>query len=213
MVRRLAVTFLRHGMTKWNEESRYLGWSDLPLSEAGKEKVRLLSIPRIKPNLIITSSLLRCIETANLLYENIPMQIDENLKEIHFGDWEGRTYEQLKDVPSYKHWLEHPNEFAPEHGETLPFFQQRVLRAWQDLIEEQNEAEATELVFIVHGGVIRYLLTELTKNLHSFWEWDVRFHQAFRLLLEVSQKGEIACISLQVVPLMGSLPGYTHIIN
>lgn len=210
MVFRLAVTLLRHGMTKWNEEGRYLGWSDVPLSEAGKEKLRLLSIPIDKPDLIITSDRLRCIETAKLLYERIPLRTESELKEVNFGEWEGKTYEQLTDVPSYQHWLKHPEQFAPENGETFALFQQRILGAWRRIIAEQIEVEANELVFIVHGGVIRSLLTELTKR-HSFWEWDIRFHQAFRLLFAVSEKGEIECTSLQVVPLTGSLPGYAPI--
>ena len=213
MGRRMAVTLLRHGMTKWNEEGRYLGWSDLPLSEVGKQKVRRIAIPSTKPELIITSSLTRCIETAQILYEDIPIYSDDHLKEIHFGEWEGKTYEQLTAVPSYAYWLENPNEFAPERGETLSSFQQRVQNAWQRILATQLEVGAKELLFVVHGGVIRYLLTELTNNVKSFWEWDVRFHQAFRLVFAVNGKGEMKCISLQVVPLMESLPGYAHIIN
>ena len=70
----LVLTLIRHGLTQYNDEKRYLGWLDLPLSEKGKkqlEKSRFAS-SKTKPALLITSDLKRTIETANILFPTQP---------------------------------------------------------------------------------------------------------------------------------------------
>ena len=96
------ITWIRHGMTQANGEHRYLGKTDEPLSETGirllqEKKKEYFSSP---PEFLYTSPMKRCVQTAELLFERNPILIPE-WKEMDFGQFEGKNYEELKDNPCY----------------------------------------------------------------------------------------------------------------
>ncbi|UTW70681.1 histidine phosphatase family protein [Anaerobacillus sp. HL2] len=84
---------LRHGVTKANQEKRYLGWTNVSLVQ---DCLPDLSIPCCGFDAIYSSDLKRCIETVRLLYPNNSINIDPRLREIHFGRFEAKTYERIK---------------------------------------------------------------------------------------------------------------------
>src|SRR5699024_5631004 len=124
----VGITLIRHGMTKENERSAYIGWSDSPLSEKGRDKVESYS-ELWKNNSIeyvFSSDLVRCVETANILFPHQPLQKIRNLREMNFGKWEKKTYEELKNIPAYREWLDHMFVSGPDDGEDFPTFSKRV---------------------------------------------------------------------------------------
>src|SRR5690606_20590152 len=92
------VYLVRHGVTAWNKEKRYLGHTDKGIIRG--EQSGLLKIKKELTNIyfdhIFTSDLRRCQESLELL--DIPAQItvDARLRELDFGDWEGKTYDELR---------------------------------------------------------------------------------------------------------------------
>ncbi len=110
---------------------------------------------------IISSPLRRCSEFSSYLSEklSLPLAIDERLKEVGFGDWEGLTREQLraKDPDILKRFYQDPVSNRPEGAEPFASFNARVTQAYHELIERHR---GEHLLVIAHAGVIRSMLTQ-----------------------------------------------------
>jgi len=88
----------RHATTEWNSAGRIQGQTDISLSPQGKieaeELAKLLSDVGI--NLIVSSDLKRASETAEIINAslNVPLQLEQRLRECSFGNIEGLTKQQ-----------------------------------------------------------------------------------------------------------------------
>lgn len=137
----LELVLLRHGHTKWNKERRYLGSSDLPLLPEEREKLAAL---REQPELtgsfwrVYCSNLLRCRETLSSIAPSLEAKAvyDSRLQETCFGEWEGRTYEQLKNNPQYRSWIDDPAAVTPPGGEAWEDFAARLEQFLSGLVDE-----------------------------------------------------------------------------
>lgn len=199
----VAIALFRHGMTIENERQAYLGWSDSPL-------VADQLLPEIQDCFehIYTSDLGRCRETAKVLFPKKMPEVLPDLREIHFGDWEGKTYEQLKYEDSYKKWLSRPFKESPPNGESFDDFTCRVKNAWEKISRNVIEHQTQSAAVVTHGGVIRYLLTQYAPEDRDFWDWRIPYGRGYQLTW--SREGlrrKERCISLQEVPLMANQSG------
>lgn len=198
----VSITLLRHGMTIENEQKKYLGWNDCSLSKRGiAELKRLTTKSYPDPDLLITSDLKRCTETAQILFSNKQYVTSSLFREYHFGDWDGKTYEQLKDDRHYRKWLRNPDKITPPNGESYIAFQGRILHGWQQILHYLLNDKIKQIVIIAHGGVVRLILHHYTREEKNFWEWSTPFGQGYMLSgrREEIRRGE-RCTSLQVVP-------------
>ncbi|NEX17671.1 MAG: histidine phosphatase family protein [Halochromatium sp.] len=91
------LMLVRHGETEWSRTHRHTGRTDLPLEPAGEQEARATARPlaSLKPALVLSSPLLRARETASLAgfgpEAGIDLQLDADLMEWDYGDYEGRT--------------------------------------------------------------------------------------------------------------------------
>lgn len=173
------IIFIRHAKTAGNLEKRYIGRTDEPLCAIGITELGKMSYPAA--DLVICSSMLRCLETAQLIYPNREPLINENLRECDFGDFEGKNYHELSDNPAYLRWIESNGTLPFPCGESHDNFKRRCIAAFDKTVSEYD-AETT--AFVVHGGTImaileRYALPKKgfydyqVKNCHGFWtEFD-----------------------------------------
>lgn len=131
---------VRHGQTDWNQEGRYQGQSDVPLNETGVLQAQTLAdrLTEEKPfDAIFASDLKRAIRTAEILAagSNIKIQIDNRLREINQGDWEGKIYKDI--VRQYQQILEqrqaNPEETRPPGGESVAEVAARVKAAIDEI--------------------------------------------------------------------------------
>lgn len=206
---RIFITLLRHGMTKENEQKKYLGWKNVSLSERGiQELQRLTCYCYPHPDLLLTSDLKRCIETARCLYPRISYHLSPFFREYHFGDWEDKTYDELKNDPLYQQWLNNPKKVAPPNGESFQQFRKRVFCGWQWLLEHFSEKQLKHIVLVTHGGVIKLLLEHFSCVKLSFWEWPAPYGCGYTLVghRHKMRRGK-RCTSLQAVPLMENCNG------
>lgn len=179
---RLAISLYRHGMTKENERSAYIGWTDSPLSVKGKRDIK-----RLKPliddvDIVFSSPLRRCVQTAALLFPEHEMIKVHSFKEIHFGAFEGKTYEQLKEDSNYQRWMAQPFTVRPPKGETFVEFSNRIQKGWQFVRQKMITLQLTSIAIVTHGGVIRYLLSLFASNRQSFFTWSIPFAGGYRLI-------------------------------
>lgn len=211
MADRLVIALFRHGLTEANEKGAYIGWTDLPLSEKGKKH---LSEDDGKYQLVFSSPLKRCKQTAELLFPENETVIIPELKEFNFGDWDGKTYEELKDDVMYQKWLSDPSKEKTPRGESLAEFESRILKGWEKVLKYIVEYRYSKVAIMTHGGVIRQLLTKLSEWPHSFFEWDVPCGSGYKLTWTKDKiRRDHLCISLQGVPIMEKLAGSKKIIN
>lgn len=200
MVHSVAITLLRHGLTEANERKEYLGWTDSPLSEKGLKEICMLKDHFEEYELIISSDLQRCLDTARLLFPTTLIQTNPAFREMNWGCFEGKTYEQLKNEESYQTWLNNPMGAAVLDGESYPAFSERVQAGWKKLLMK----ECNNIAIVTHGGVIRELLVRYAPEEKLFWDWSIPHAGGYQLIWDSSdlwRRGE-RCTSLQVVPIM-----------
>ncbi|MFZ5814750.1 MAG: histidine phosphatase family protein [Bacillota bacterium] len=155
-----ALYLVRHGATAANQEGRYIGCSEHPLSPEGEaQAARLAAFFRAEPPAAIRSSDLgRALQTARAIgaATGLPVQPDPRLRELHFGQWDGLTYTEIEALAPapLRAWLEDPEHRAPPGGESLASLRSRALAA---LAESPDRT-----VLVTHGGVVRALLAHLT---------------------------------------------------
>ena len=93
----MKIILIRHGMTEGNLKRRYIGTTDEDLINTDCLKGDYPKCERV-----VASPLKRCIQTAEYIYPNVDIEICDKLKECDFGDFENKSYEDLKDNPDYQ---------------------------------------------------------------------------------------------------------------
>jgi len=173
------IVFLRHGRTDWNDSLRYQGKSDIPLNqegeeEAGKAAIRLSSY---LPDVVYTSPLQRALQTTRIISEyfteNPTLRIRQELSEIGFGDWEGRSIRELESESSdvYLRWRADPTSVIPPGGESFEEIQARV----QLFISEISAEDSSNILVVSHGGIIRTALIALI-GMDPSMLWSLRLN-------------------------------------
>lgn len=172
MARRITVTLIRHLPTVGNQRRQYIGWTDEPIVGIGDANYTLPWTPKI----VYGSDLRRCRESAALYFPKAVYESNSKFRESHFGEWEGKTYDVLKDNETYRSWIDHPDSYKPPGGESLLEVRSRVLAALSSLPEEE-----TDYFIVTHGGPIRLLLTEFSPEERDFWSWKIPHGAVWRL--------------------------------
>ncbi len=153
------IHLLRHGMTAANEDGRYIGRTDLPLSPEGLAALLKLKERYAYPGAVryFTSPLSRCRQTLQALYPGCEPTVVEGLAECDFGEWEGKDLRQLKHDERFLRWMEGGSSEIPG-GESAEAFRERVCAAFEAVVDELIHRGETEAVICTHGGVITMLM-------------------------------------------------------
>lgn len=200
----LDIYLVRHGVTKWNVDKRYLGHTDIPLLLVERNKLNPLRevLKNIMFDYCYSSDLKRCVETFHYIQPQKHVCVDARLRELNFGNWEGFTYETLKDDSSYQEWLSDSVKKAPPNGESLSQLNDRITDFLSDLQSIKFTSLDKKILIITHGGVIRSLF-QMFGLAKSIWEVNVEHAKAYRLTLQ-EIRGEWVCSSLSVEPIQES---------
>ncbi|WP_147804946.1 histidine phosphatase family protein [Alkalicoccus halolimnae] len=196
-VHSLDLYLVRHGITKANQEKRYVGWTDVSLAEeapAQLEDLRRLTEDSDWEH-IAASDLKRCRETADIIVPDRSYKTEARLREMDFGSWEMKTYNQLQNDPRYRKWIGNVEKESPENGETIQAFRERVDGWLTDFLSTYPKGR---VLVITHGGVIRQLLLSM-RAVETFWERAIPHGKAMLLRLEFREESW-TCMSLSVVP-------------
>lgn len=154
------IDLMRHGEPVGG--SRYRGQMDDPLSATGWEQMRC-AVGRHPPwEGIVSSPLSRCLAFAEELAERqgIPLEVDDRLMEIGFGTWQGKTREEISryDPGLLQRFFRDPMNNRPEGAEGLGDFRQRIVTAWNDIL---NRHAGQHLLLVCHAGVIRMVMSHI----------------------------------------------------
>ena len=172
----MEILLIRHGMTRYNEERRYQGRSDPPLSPAGRA---LLQKAEFSPARVYVSPLRRCVETAEILFPGALLIPVEGLRELSFGEFEGKSYVEMEHDPRYRAWVDGGCAAAcPGETETREDFTNRVCGALAQLLE--NEAESP-LVIVAHGGTQMAVGSRYGFPKQDYFSWQTAPGEGLRL--------------------------------
>ena len=151
----MTVYLLRHGRTAYNEQRRYQGRSDPPLSPAGAAELRAADFT---PEAVYTSPLLRARQTARILFPAARQEVVAALAEMDFGDFEGRTADEMAQDAAYRAWVDGGCTGPCPNGESLAQFCDRTCRAFAALVERAAAEGRETLVIVAHGGTQRAVM-------------------------------------------------------
>lgn len=159
MNEKTVIDLLRHGEPVGGR--RYRGQMDDPLSDQGWREMWHAVSADTPWQVIISSPLRRCSDFARQLSTklSLPLFVDERLKEVGFGVWEGLTGSKLKerDETILSRFYHDPVKNRPDGAEALEPFNQRISQALEQTIEQHR---GKHILVIAHAGVIRGLLTQ-----------------------------------------------------
>ncbi|NCB77900.1 MAG: alpha-ribazole phosphatase [Negativicutes bacterium] len=182
----MRIWFVRHGETEWNRTKRYQGHSDIPLNETGRRQAQETAALLANEPLmaVYASDLKRAVETAETIAQphGVRVQQKPELRELHFGLWEGLRYEQIMEkwADELSLMYEHPEKGCAPEGEGFCELAKRAWPALQAIREAHQEEEA--IAVVAHGGTIRVLLCLLQeKSLQQLWDVAIEHGQATRI--------------------------------
>jgi alpha-ribazole phosphatase len=146
-------------MTNANKERLYCGGTDQSLCREGIDELKRLKTETLFPTAerYVTSRLKRTIETLKILYNKMPDVIIEELNEYNFGDFEMKSYDQLKENSDYLLWISGNENISCPNGESRQKFRERVRHGF-GLVREMK---VDNVLVVCHGGVIASLMLML----------------------------------------------------
>lgn len=155
------ISVIRHGLTEANDMGIYIGKTDLSLSPKGAAELAAktdeMEYPRV--HRVYSSPLARCRETADILFPDTEIVSAEGMRELDFGEFEGKSVDQLINRQDYKNWLGGGRDARPPGGESLEEMTARTFSAFHSIINDMMENGLTHCALVTHGGIISNLLT------------------------------------------------------
>lgn len=179
----MEVLLLRHGETAGNLAGRYIGRTDEPLHETARRRLR-----EAKPvdgiATVLVSPLQRAVETARLLFPEGVLTECADLREFDFGDFEGRTAEEMKDDPAYRQWVNNGCTGPCPRGESLADFLERTGTAFDLAVRTSILQKERRLFVVAHGGSIMAIMSRYAKPPRPFFKWHLRHCCGYRVRLD-----------------------------
>jgi len=176
----MKAVFIRHGASVANEKRLYCGFTDAPLSEAGKEALYRLrsNIGYPTADIYITSGMKRTDETLKILYNRAPDLVIEEFREFNFGGFEMKSHDELLSAADYIQWLESGCETACPGGESREEFRSRLMGG----LARVARLDAKSAVIVCHGGVIAEIMAFLFPGeQRCFYEWQPDFGRGYSI--------------------------------
>ena len=185
----LELVLIRHGKTPGNEAKKYVGVIDQPLSDAGREQA-LEAGAHDEVGRVYVSRLRRTHETAALMFPHAEQVVVEGIEEMDFGDFAGRSPDEMADDPAYRAWVDGMCEGACPHGESQGSFTDRVCDALEQLLRDAAARGEERIVMVAHGGTMMAFLSRYGNDpSKQYWEWLVGNCEGYRLGIDVSADG------------------------
>ena len=168
---------VRHGKTEYNERRQYCGALDPDLSDLGRQELERSAIRAYleehTPDMVFCSPMRRTLQTAAILLDDrdVPLVAVPELREIDFGDFEGRSYEEMKDDPAYTAWLDTNCEGPIPGGDFPESFRDDVEVCFESLMETCRTERVERALIVSHGGVLGTILERFAEPEKHWYEY------------------------------------------
>ena len=157
------LLLIRHAQPTEEAQGRCYGSLDIGLSSRGRRRAQLLArtLEPVPLAAVYTSPRSRALETAKSLaaLHGLTAIVDEALREIDFGAFEGRSYDEIRVAAPdlYRAWMETPTRVRFPGGESYQLLRRRALDA-MNAIHHRHAGETAAIVS--HGGILRAMLAD-----------------------------------------------------
>ena len=192
----MRIYLIRHGETDFNREGRYQGSLDISLSEEGWSK---LARAAFCPEVVYTSSMRRTQETASLIFPEAVLVPVEDLREMSFGDYEGRSKTELASDPEYVKWLSSGfTGVCPNAEESHEEFVHRTACAFASLVDTGLSQGREVLAVVAHGGTQMAVLSSFADQDRAFGDWLTGNGEGYVLGTERWERDRILTVQGQI---------------
>ena len=181
------LILVRHALTVDNQKSRLSGHIDSSISEEGKEQIDKITnyLKDFDIDKIYTTTSSRTKDTVKKLSELKSIEIieKESLKERSFGEFEGLTFDEIKDKypKEFQDMIEKGYEYKYPNGESLIDSYNRVCIELDNIISNNDDRT---ILICSHGGTIRNIITYLISNSYKY-HWNFKIDNGSVTILEV----------------------------
>ncbi|ACO03181.1 MAG TPA: histidine phosphatase family protein [Persephonella sp.] len=162
----------RHGESEYNAKRIIQGHIDTDLTPAGVVQARLAGEELKKFNIqrVFSSDLKRAFRTAQIIADVLDMDItkDKRIREMSFGEWEGRTYDHIfeTDYQTFQNWLKNPVACPLPYQEDIENFRSRLESFIKDILKLPED----NILIVAHGGSIQGIICIMTGlGLENLW--------------------------------------------
>ncbi len=165
----MRIYLLRDGETAYNAQKKYLGRTDLSLSERGRGA---LTRADFNPGTVYVSPLCRTAQTADILFPEAGQIVVPDLREMDFGIFEGKSWRDMEDFPPYRQWVDGGCQGKIPEGESREKFSARTCAAFGDLVEQALKAGSDPLVIVAHGGTQMAVMERYALPRQDYFSWN-----------------------------------------
>jgi len=195
----MKVVLIRHGQTAGNLAGRYIGRTDEPLSTWGASHVHTLGeFPDV--TCVFVSPMLRARQTSALLFPHAEQIVCDDLREMDFGDFEGKSAADMENDVLYRSWVESGCVDSCPNGESMAIFESRICLGFDrivrgirhkdgaaDLAGEaviNGAADENPLIIVAHGGTLMALMYAYARPARDYFDWHVKNGQGWQAFLD-----------------------------
>ncbi len=171
----MTVWLLRHGRTRYNDERRYQGRLDVPLSPEGEAELRAADF---SPELVYVSPLLRARQTARAIFPTARQIVVPEFAEMDFGAFDGRTADEMAEDAAYRAWVDGGCTAKCPNGESRAAFCERTCDAFVRLLDDR---QGEMLAIVAHGGTLRAVMERYALPERDYFDWTSGNGGGYRL--------------------------------
>lgn len=182
------IHFIRHAITVANEEGRFVGITDSPISENGKHELEDKLNTKIYPEAdkVYVSPMQRCIATASFIYPQGYARVLPELRELDLGDFEGKLISELSSTPEYKKFIKGGLDNPAPNGESVRHMVERCYEGIQFIIEDMMKNGYKSAAVVTHAGIIMNMLSCFGLPKYDPSELSCDFCDGFTVMVSAS---------------------------
>ena len=188
----MKLWLIRHGMTKGNQEHRYVGVTDEGILPEEKERLQARAAEMdLHPAIVFVSPARRCRETAECLFPGAAPEliVVPEFMEMNFGAFEYMSWQEINQDPdpahraAYQRYIDSGGETAFPGGESKAAFTKRVCDGFERAVLPRIQA-TQDIAIVAHGGTIMALMERYAEPHKPYFEWSVKPGEGYQLDLK-----------------------------
>ncbi len=185
----MEVLLIRHAETKSNLERRYIGRTDEPLCPEGIKHAESKGVfPEVAR--VAVSPLKRARQTAGILFPNAEQVVYEGLAEMHFGKFEGKSFEEMANDPLYRAWVDSHGVDRCPGGESRTDFVSRTAAEFKRVLRDALKLGEKRLIIVAHGGTAMAVTSSFAFPPIDYFDCRIAHCEAYRYTLSDTDFGE-----------------------
>lgn len=181
------IFLIRHSCTEGNLKKRYIGKTDEPLCEAGIELLKQRGYPDSER--IYVSPMLRCRQSAEIIYPGRDYEVIEELRECDFGLFENKNYQELDGNEAYQKWIDSMGTLPFPEGESRKMFRERTLKGFEKAVNACKKDGIKKAAFVIHGGSIMNIIEAYGIPAGDYYDYQIKNGDGYELFISDDDSG------------------------